>query len=53
MVSVLTSSVVDLVLESQWGQSKDKIDICCFSAKTQNQENVSQWSDMSTHTLLF
>jgi len=47
------------------GQSKDyKIGMCCFSAKhvalrnrkdwlARNQDNVSQWSDMSTHGLLF
>ena len=42
-----------------------KIDMCCFSTKhvalrrkskdwlTQNQNNVSEWSDMSTRGLLF
>ena len=47
------------------GQTKDyKIGICCFSAKhtllrrkskdwlSQNQNNVSKWSDMSTRGLL-
>jgi hypothetical protein len=61
MVSVFASSAVDRVFESQSGQTKDyKIGICCFSAKhaalrrkskdglAWNQDNVSQWSDMST-----
>ena len=66
MVSVLTSSTVDHWFEPQSGQTKDyKIGICCFSAKhaalrrkskdwsAQNQNNVSEWSDMSTCRLLF
>ena len=66
MVSVVASSVVDRGLEPRSGQTKDyKIDICCFSAKhaplmrkskdwlTRNQNNVSEWSDMSTRGLLF
>ena len=57
MVSVLTSSAVDV------GQTKDfKIGICCLSAKhtalrskskdwlARNQNNVSEWSDMSTRS---
>jgi len=57
---------VDHVLESTLGQNKDcKITICCFSAKHaalrrknkywigRNQENVSEWSDMSTCGLYF
>ena len=41
-----------------YGQSKDcQIGICCYSevrAKlTQNEDNVSEWSNMSTHRLLF
>ena len=60
MVSMLASSVVDHVLEPQSGQTKDyKIGICCFSANhtalrskskdwlARNQNNVSEWSDMS------
>jgi hypothetical protein len=48
------------------GQTKDyEIGICCFSAKhaglkkkskdwlDRNQDNVSEWSDMSTRRLLF
>jgi hypothetical protein len=48
------------------GQTKDyKIGICCFSAKhtilrrkskdwlAQNQDNVSEWGDMSIRGLLF
>jgi hypothetical protein len=51
---------------SMSGQTKDyKIGICCFSAKhatlrrkskdwlARNQNNVSEWSDMSTGGLLF
>ena len=68
MVSVLTSSVhvVDRGFESWSGQTKDnKIGICCFSAKhaslrnkskhwlARNQNNVSEWSDMSIRGLLF
>ena len=62
MVSVPTSSVVDHGFEPLLGKTKDyKIDICCFSAKytelrrkskdwlSRNQNNVSEWSDMSTH----
>ena len=66
IVSVLASSAVDRGFEPQLGQTKDyKIGICCFSAKhaafrrkskdwlARNQNNVSEWSDMSTHRLLF
>jgi hypothetical protein len=66
MVSVLPSSAVDRGFEPRSGQTKDyKIDICCFSAKraalrskskdwlSRNQNNVSEWSDMFTHRLLF
>ena len=66
MVKVLVSSVVDRGFEPQSSQTKDfKICICCFSAKhaalrkkskdwlARNQNNVSKWSDMSTHGLLF
>ena len=66
MVSVLASSAVDRGFEPQVGQTKDcKIGICCFSAKhaglrrkskdwlARNQNNVSEWSDMSTRGLLF
>ena len=60
MVSVLASSVVDRGFESWSGQTKDyMIGICYFSVKhtalrrkskdwlTQNQDNVSEWSNMS------
>jgi hypothetical protein len=60
MVSVLASSAVDRGFEPRSGQTKDyKIGICCFSAKptvlrrkikdwlAQNQDNVSEWGDMS------
>jgi hypothetical protein len=66
MVSVFTSSAVDRGFEPRSGQTKDyNIGICCFSAKhaslrrkrkdwlARNQDNVSEWSDMSTHGLFF
>jgi hypothetical protein len=66
MVSMLASSEVDCGFEPWSGQTKDyKIGICCFFAKyaalrrkskdwlSQNQDNVSEWSDMSTRGLLF
>ena len=66
MVSVLALNAVDCGFKPRSGQTKDnKIDICCFSAKyavlrrkskdwlARNQNNVSEWSDMSTCGLLF
>jgi hypothetical protein len=66
MVNVLASSVVDGGFEHWLSQTKGyKIGICCFSAKhatlrrkskdwlARNQNNVSEWSDMSTRGLLF
>ena len=66
MVNVLASIAVDRGFEPRSGQTKDyKIGVCCFSAKhaalrnkskdwlTRNQNNVSEWSDMSTRTLMF
>ena len=66
MVNVLASSAVDRGFEPRWCKPKDyKIGICCFSAKhaplrrknkdwlARNQNNVSEWSDMSTRGLLF
>jgi hypothetical protein len=65
MVSLLASSAVDRGFEPRSGQTKDyKIGICCFSAKhalrrkskdwlARNQNNVSEWSNMSTRGLLF
>ena len=66
MVSLLASSAVDRRFEPWSGQTKDyKIGICCFSAKhaalrrnnknwlARNQNNVSEWSNMSTRGLLF
>jgi hypothetical protein len=60
MISVLASSVVDRGFEPWSGQTKDyTICFCCFSAKhaalrikskdmlARNQDNVSEWSDMS------
>jgi hypothetical protein len=66
MVSVLVWSAVDRGFEPWSGQTKDyEIGICYFSAKhsalrrknkdwlAQIQNNVSEWSDMSTRGLLF
>ena len=63
MVCVLASSAVDRGFEHRSGQIKDyKVGICYFSAKHAawrrkskdwNQNNVSEWSDMSTRWLLF
>ena len=66
MVSVLASSAVDHGFGPRSCQTKDyKIGICCFSAKqaalrrkskdwlAQNQNNVSEWSDISIRGLLF
>ena len=66
MVSVLASGAVDRGFESRSGQTNNyKIGMSCFSAKhaalrrkskdwsARNQNNVSEWSDMSTRGLLF
>ena len=66
MVSVLVSSAVDRGFEPRSVQTKDyNIGICCFSDKhtalrrkskgwsARNQNNVPEWSDISTHGLLF
>ena len=66
MVSVLASSEVDRGFELRSGQTKDyKIGFCCFSARhialrrkskdwmSRNQDNVSEWEEMSIHGLLF
>jgi hypothetical protein len=62
MASVLASSAVDRRFEPRSGQTKNyEIGICCFSALrckskywlTRNQENVSEWSDLSIRGLLF
>jgi hypothetical protein len=66
MVCVLVSSAVDRGFEPWSGQVKDyEIGICCFSVKhaalrrkskdwlARYQNNVSEWSDMSTRRLLF
>ena len=66
MVSMLASSAVDRGIDPRSGQTKDyKIGICCFSAKHaalrrknkdwlgRNLNNMSYWSAMSTHGLLF
>ena len=66
MVRVLTSSAIDRGFEPRSGKTKDyKIGICCFSAKhaalrrkskdwlARNQNNMSEWRDISTRGLLF
>ena len=66
MVSVLDTSAVNRGFEPLSVQIKDyEIDICCFSAKlaalsrkikywfARNQNNVSEWGDMSTRGQLF
>jgi len=66
IVTVLVSSTVDRGIEPQSGQTKDyNIGICCFSDKhaalrrkckdwlARNQDNVSEWGDMSIRRLLF
>jgi hypothetical protein len=65
MISMLTSSVVDRGFESRLGQTNDyQIGICCSAKYTafrrkskdwlaQNQDNVSEWSNMSTSRPLF
>ena len=60
MVSVLASSVVDRVLESWSGQTKDyKIGTKHTALRSKsknwlarNQSNVSEWKDMSINRLL-
>ena len=64
-VRLLTSSAVDRGFEPRSVQTKDfKIGICCFSAThgvlrrnskdwlARNQNNVTEWGDMSTRRLL-
>ena len=66
MVSVLAWSAVDRGFQPRSGQTKDyNIGICCLSAKhaalrrkskdrlARHQNNVSEWSDMSTRGQLF
>ena len=66
MVSELDSRAVDRGFDPRSGQTKDyNIGMCCFSAKhasfrrknkdwlAGNQDNESEWSDMSIHRLLF
>jgi hypothetical protein len=66
MISVLASSAVDRRFENRSGQTKDyETGMCYFSAKhpalrrkskdwlARNQNNVSEWDDMSTRGLLF
>ena len=66
IVAVLISNAVDCGFEPRLCQTKDyEIGICCFSAKhtalrskskdwlAWNQNNVSEWGDMSIPGLLF
>ena len=63
MIGVLALSAVDPGFEPLSSQTKNyKNCICCFytelwiRAKTcqaMNQDNVSEWSDMSTHWMLY
>jgi hypothetical protein len=66
MVSVIVSSAVYREFELRSDQTKDyEFGICCFSGKhpalrrknkdwlARNQNNVSEWSNMSTRGLLF
>jgi len=66
MVSVPESSVVDRGFEPRLGQTKKyELGICCFSAKhvafrrknnnclARNQDNMSEWGDMSIRGLLY
>jgi hypothetical protein len=66
MVRMLASSAVDLHFEPRSGLTKDyEMGICCFCAKhaalrrkskdwlARNQDNVSEWGDMSIRRLLF
>ena len=63
IVSVLGASVVDRGFESRSGQTKDyEIGICYLSAPlrrkstyclTRNQDNASEWGDISSRGLLF
>ena len=66
MVRVLASSTVECGFNPQSGQTKHyATGICCFSAKhavlrgkskdwlARNQDNVSEWGDMSIRGLLF
>ena len=64
MVSVLATSAVNRVFEARSGQTIDIV-ICCYSTKhallfsknkhwlAQNQDYVTEWSDMSINGLLF
>jgi hypothetical protein len=64
MISVLVTGAVDCGFKPRSGQTKDyEIGICCFSTKhaalrrkskdwlARNQDNVSEWGDMSIRRL--
>ena len=60
-LKIILSSAIDRGFEPWLGQTKDyKFGICCFSAKhialrrkSRLVGSESEWSDMSTHGLLF
>ena len=62
MVSVLATTVLATTVVDRWFEQLCKIGICCFSAKHKrarektgclgNQNNVSEWTDMSIRGLL-
>jgi len=66
IISMVTTSVVDHGFEPRSYQTKDyRIGICCFFIKheslrrktkdwlVRNQDNVSEWGNISIHRLLF
>jgi len=65
MICVLAPRAVDREFDRRSGQTKDyKSDMCCFSAKhtalrkskdrlARNQDNVSEFGDMSIRGMLF
>ena len=64
MVNVVASSAIDRGFKPRSGQTQDyKTSICFFSTKkaalrrkswlARNQDNVSEWGDMSIRELLF
>jgi hypothetical protein len=60
IVSVLVSSAIDRGFEPRLGKTKDYDKICILASPLSNKEqdwlarqnNVSEWSDMSTRGLL-
>ena len=60
MMSMLASSAVDLGFKPRSGHCKDLASICCIAVnhlaftnwRAENQDNESEWSDMSICGLL-